>query len=858
MKGLGGVQGNPGRFVLSVLAVVLGVSFMSGAFFVQSSMVSTVGGVVATISGADVYVQPTDSSVADVLLKSSAQQSFLDSPTTAQISNANVTGVQYLLTYVGAVVLMGKDAVPVSSGLAPSVGLGADPNEIETGRLVDGVLPASIKEIALEQHTADKAGFVVGDEATVIANGTTLDVTVSGIVSYDSSLGGAVVVIFNGIAARAIFSPSGMIPFAAVKAGDDSSPEQLRDAVATALSAESGVEVNLGSQVRSQAKSEISKSLGQLNVALLFVGVVMVLVGGFLVVNTFASAERAHAEEVASMKSIGASTGEVLKPVFLQGLIVGAIGSVIGIVVGFGLFMVLKAILAGRGLDLAVSVPWLGLAISLVVGVIVTVICAWLGARKTASMSLMESIEGSRARTGVGVVRVVAGAVLFVAGIAGMVLGHQNNGNLWLVGGGVAAVLVGVVLLGPVLVALLARLFAYPLRLFSSVSAVLAKGNIVRTPRRAANIAGVFIVAMALATGTLVLSSSANASVESKLSDEVKADLVLEPEGAGGFIPDSVVAQVRQVPDAQVTTFGPAPLTMVIPDKNDPDDRSKDTVVDANILFGPQDVFSTVAGTTILEGKTDDFASGLAVTKSFADAQGLHLGDTVTFLVARNTPYEQAETITVALILDSDLFKDMMVSSTWLIQQIPGHTRSQFLPVTLMFVTASNPGLVDTVQEQVTATVDPYQTISVHTKDEFASAPDPQVTQARTAAYALVVLCVIVAILALVNALNTAVAERTREVGVLKTIGASRGQIRNVFSFESVLICAAGSLIGIVLGIGLAFAGRYALPGLGVTSLTFPWVWLVGFFVLSIVVGFVAPIGPAGRASKQSVVGALA
>ena len=829
MKGLGGIKGRPSRFILAVLSVVLGVAFMSGAVIAHSSVTSTMNGVLGVVTGADVYVQPKGSSVADVLLKSTAGQEYLDSATATQVSVNQAQGA--LQVYMGAVILMDADDNEVSSGLAPSVALPADPNEVESGRIVEGTLPATINDIALEQKTAERAGLSVGDPATVIANGTTLEVTVSGIVSYDSDLSGAVVVILNGIAARAIYSPSGMIPFVAVKAGDGIEPSDLKAAVASAVT-DPNAEVLLGSQARDQALTAINNSLLGFNLVLLIIGVAMMVIGGFLVFTIFASAERARADEIASLKAMGATTSNVLKPVITQGLIVGLIGSAIGMAGGYGVYTVTQLVLDRAGQSTVVSLPWLYLGIAFVLGVVVSIVCARAGAHQAASRTLIDALKGVQARTGFGIVRLILGVVLIVAGVVGIVAG----GALWITALGVVAALLGVVFIGPVLVAALSWLFSYVLRLFSPLTARIAAANVSRAPRRPANVAGVFIIALALASATLILSSSASASASSALGKEVKADLVLTPDQAVGIIPDAVVAQVRQVANVQVYTFGQAPMTM--------DDAS-----DARVMFGPPETFTALSGETVAEGSPDDFATGAAVTKAFADSHDLAIGDTINFTIAKSTPYEVDVTLPVALIINSDLYRDVMVSYSWLIQQVPGHTRSQLMPVTLMFASASDSSQANSIHDPVVAAVDPYKTISVQWKDDFVSAQESQAGGARVWAYALVVLAVVLAVLALVNAARSAGEEQIRQIRVLRAVGASQGQVRTMLVFQSVLMCIAGSLVGIAAGVGLAFVGLNVLS-LGFTSLTFPWIWLAGLFVLSILIGLIAPLGPAGRASR--------
>ena len=835
MKGIGGIQGRPGRFILAALSVMLGVAFMSGAFLAHSSITTTMSGVYDVLTGADVYVQPKGTSVADILLKSTSQHGYLDSATGTQAGVPQSNGT--FQGYIGPVILMDEDGNEISSGLAPSIGIPADPNEVESGRVVEGTLPASINEIALEQNTANKAGFKVGDLVQVLASGSTLDVTVSGIVSYDTDLDGAVVVIFYGIAARAIYSTSGMIPFIGVKATDGMTPDGLRTAVESAVT-DPNAEVVLGSDVRAQAMSAVTQSMRLIDICLIVVGCAMMLIAGFLVINIFGGAERARAQEIATFKEMGATTSDLMKPVVKQGFVVGLIGSVVGLVAGMALFESARWILNRMGDAVVLSVSWPYQVITFAVGLIVSMVCAWLGAHHVASRKLIDWVKGVQAPTGYGIVRIIVGVIFLAAGAAGVMAGHNQSNTLWIIGLGVLGVLLGIVLVGPILVSVLSWLFSYLLRLFSALPASLAKANLVRGPRRAANVAGVFIVTMALATATLVLTSSASASASSTLDKEVSADLVVQSTGGNGIIPDLAVAKVRQVPNVQVYTFGQASITM----DDDPD---------AKIWFGPAETFTILSNETVEQGNPDDFATGVAVTKAFADSHNLAIGNTINFTIAKTTPYEVNVSLPIAVIIDSDLYKDMMVSYSWLIQQMQGHIRSQLMPVTLMFASASDASQADSIHDPIVAAVEPFKTISVQYKDDFVSAADSQAGEARFFAYALVALCVILAILALVNTSDKAGSERIRETEVLRAVGVSRSQIRTTIVFESVLTCIAGSLVGIVTGVGLAYLGRSVLP-LGVTTLTIPWLWLVGLFALAILVGLIAPLGPARRAAKAA------
>jgi len=837
MKGIGGVQGRPARFVLAVLSVVLGVGMLSGAFIAHSSVTSTLSGVVDTVTGADAYVVPQGSSVVDALVKPAAEQHYLDSSIATQISSvAEVQGS--LQVYMGSAILEDHDKNEISSGLAASVALPADPNEVEGGRIVEGELPSTIEQVVIEQNLAQKAGLNVGDTINILANGTELEPVISGIVAYDTPLDGTIVLILYGIAARAIYSPSGMIPFVAVKAQDGVTPDQLKDALSAAVSTDANAEVLLGSDVRAQAMTQINNSLAPVSLALFVIGVAMMLIGGFLVFNIFSTAERSRTEEIAALKSMGATTSDVLKPVVTQSLVIALIGSVIGIIGGYGLAAIGEMVMSHMDLATTMVVPWFGMVISIIAGIVVTMLAARWGALQVVSKVGIDEADDLNPRTGFGAVRMIVGVILILAGAAGIVLGHSDGNNVWFVGLGALAALAGVVFVGPVLVAGLAWLFSFVLRLFSPVPAGLAKASIIRRPRRAGNVAGIFIVVLGLAVASFVLASSASAAYASTLDKEVSADLVLTPKDSVGIIPDTVVAKVRQIPNVQVYAFGEAPMKIV----ND---------TDARVMFGPSEAFTSASADLVLDGDANGFATGAAVTKAYADSHGLKIGDTIDFVIAGTTPYQADVSLPVAVIIDSTAYRDVMVSYSWLIQQVPGHTRSQLMPVTFLYASASESGSGDSIYDPVVAAVSTYLDISVQHKDDFVSTEDVRVTQAKIVAYVLAALCVIIAILALVNTLNKAAGARAGEIRVLRAYGMARGQIRTMIRFESLLIAIAGSVVGILVGVGLALTALLVLP-LGVTTLTLGWIWIVVVFVVSLIAALVAAIGPASRASRTS------
>ncbi len=857
-----GIPGRSKQVLLAILAVVLGTVFVAGACFVHSSLSATVDSVVDAVVDADVYIQPKDVSAADVLLRTTSQQAYVESSVQGVV--AALPEVQSATPmYVGPVTLLDQDHAAISPGLALSLAVGASDGEAGPGTLVDGALPASIREVALEEATADRLGLAVGDRTTVVFNGTTLDnVTVTGIVSYGVSMGGSIVVVLNPTAARAMFAPPNTISFLAVRAQTGVSPEQLRDAIAPALLAaqpesDARVDVLVGDQARHLARAAAIRSFWPVSLVSGLVALLAVVAAGFMVASVFASGQRRLSRQNATLSALGATPGQIVRPVVRQAALVGLVGSVIGVVVAFVLTLLGRVVLAGQGLELGLGWLWLvlGVVIALVVGLALTLVAARWGAAKAVAASLAEQ-DGrvAPARPGVRPAPLVFGFALIVVGVAAGLWGaRQGVLGPWLIAAGSVVALIGLVLVGPLLMLGLGRVFAAVLRLFSSLPARLARGRVLGHPAKSAGLAGVFVVALALASALVVLAGSAQTGDRAAAEREVTADFVVTSTEPGGVIADSVVGLMsQQAPGAIFISYGEAPVRALLPDQSAPSD--------ARVMFGPDDTFTLAGAGTVVDGAADAFGSRLAVSQSYAEATGLKVGDTVELDLASDTPFAVTTSLTVGLIVDTALFRDLMVPRSWITAQsmIPSSALGQLMMPDLVLVTAPEGADLDSVREKLTETVAPYRTIQVQTRDDFIAGFAPHAATTAGIGWALAGAGSVLALLAVVNVLGGLAGERRREIGLLKAMGLPDRQVGRSVVFESTIIGLTGGLTGIVAGVGLAFLARRAFGWLGVTTVTIPWLWLVVLFVLAILIGALAGLIPARRAARLPVAVALA
>jgi putative ABC transport system permease protein len=491
--------------------------------------------------------------------------------------------------------------------------------------------------------------------------------------------------------------------------------------------------------------------------------------------------------------------------------------------------------------------PWLGLALALVLGVAVAVLGIWAGAWRAATAPLVSRPTKS-ADFRWSVVRLVLGALVLAGGITAVVLGLGPTAPLML-GLGLVGALVGMYLVCPVIIVALGYLFGALTGLVAGIGTRLARLDLRRRPARAGNVAGVFVITLALATTALILSGSARDGLRTTLEQDVKADFVVTADVADQALSDSAVSEIRQVPDTHVLSLGLAPARLVLPDQTDP--------VEARVMYGPAELFSFV-DTPVLEGNMTGLATGAAVTRDFAEAHGLALGDELAFVVSQGTPFEEQSTLPVGLIIDSWLYRDVLVPSSWLTPLVPGPARSQLMPATLVLASATNPANQVQLGGAIEAVADAYHRMQVQSGADFAAQSQPAADVIQLAGYVLVAVGVLVTGLAMALALGRSVAERREMIGLLKALGASRGQVQAGVVIESILVSAGGALLGIGLGIAVAWLVPAGVVGLPLAGLTLPWLWLVGLLVAAIVVGLVAPLSAAHQAARTPTLGLAA
>ncbi|KGM13302.1 ABC transporter permease, partial [Cellulomonas bogoriensis 69B4 = DSM 16987] len=450
---LRGVRSHLGRFLLSVLAVLLGVAFVAGTFSLRAMLSSTFGELVDTSMLGDAYVGgPTG-------LETEGPGTRV--PLDLVDPLLEVDGVDAAVPEVsGPVVLVGADGTAViSGGGAPSFATGLHPDEPAT-EVTGGRAPSGPGEIGLETNTLRTSGLAVGDTTTVVVGGEQpVEVEVVGEIAFGAPVAGATIVFLDPATAESVYAPDGLVAAIALY-GDGRDEQTLVDAVTAALAPElqaAGVEVRTGEELRTETREQVEQILGFVSTFLLVFAAVALFVGGFIIANTFQMTVRQRQRELAMLRALGASPTQVFTSILVQALVVGVLGSALGVAAGVGLVAVLREVFAAMGMELSGRIPLdtSTVVVAVLVGTLVSLVSAAVPARRAALTPPVEAMRDDVVvHDGSGRWRTASGALLVALGVAAVVAAVQDgNGNDGaLLGVGAAGVVLGVLVLTPAVV----------------------------------------------------------------------------------------------------------------------------------------------------------------------------------------------------------------------------------------------------------------------------------------------------------------------------------------------------------------------------------------------------------------------
>lgn len=818
------------RLVLTVLSVILGTAFVAGSFVFTDTLQKTFDSIFdGTAQGVDVRVSPVEQGSSGIPI--------------ADVDTIRaVDGVRAVAPSVGGqIVVLDSAGKPMQNGGAPSTGssyLPADQQLGEPTRFVAGTPPEQSGQIALNQSAATRAGLDVGAATRVLTMRGWSDVSVSGIYALEADTGGYVGALFTDAQARELFTDGSHVGYIDV-AGAGVSQDELRDRIATALP---DTKVQTGAEVKQETKDEIGEALSFVNYFLLAFGAIALLVGTFIIYNTFSMIVAQRLRELALLRAIGASRKQVGRSVVFEALVVGAIGSILGLAAGVGLAYGLRGLLNAFDLGLPdgpLQVAPRTIVVALVLGVIVTVISAYAPARRAAKVPPVAAMREEFASTGDTLkIRTLVGAIAAVLGVLALVVGAQSTGGgaAATVGLGALALVLAVLLAAPALsrpvVGALGVVFAKP---FGPVGR-LARTNAVRNPKRTAATAFALTLGLMLVSVIGVFGASAKASVNSLVDKGVEADFVLTgPQGIG--VPAGAAGAAARVTGVEkaVSLHGVA----VKIDDEDAFGTALSSTPDGVLAYSMKEGSGSVTGTDLMVSETE------------AADRGWTLGTPVTFT---DRDGKQVTTTVTGIYADNELLGPWVASDQVYQQVTPISMRAEWA----VLVKAAPGANLSTMAGDLATATDPFVVVQVQDREQFKGTQGQQIDMLLAVLYGLLALAVVIAILGIVNTLALSVVERRREIGMLRAVGMQRAQVRRTIYLESVLIAVFGALVGVVLGVVFGWGFVRTLADQGLDQIAVPWGQVVAMLIGSGVVGVLAALWPASRAARTKALEAIA
>lgn len=828
------------RLAMSAFAIVLGVSFVAGSFIFTDTLARAFGGIVEGSVG-DVVVRPagTDLEV----------QSARTIPATLIDDLAAVEGAERAdgnVNYFGAFVI-DKDGRVVGGQGAPAVGgnyTGAPAADgREYGVIESGRAPERTGEVVLDTATVETTGYRLGDIVPILTAGDPprTEAELVGIASFSGGTVGASVAMFDTETAQELFL-AGEDAFHEVWVTRASgvSQEELAEAVREVVP--DGFEVLTGAAAAEEAENSIGEALGFINTFLLVFAAVALVVGAFLIVNTFSILVAQRSRELALFRAVGATRKQVTRSVVFESLVVGFIGSTLGLVLGVGLAMLIRVLFGFIGLDLSatpLTFTWKPVVAAYAVGMLVTVVAAYLPSRRAGKVPPVAAMrddvvvaESSMHR------RVILGLALVVLGVAGMAVGlfvEDAPRPLIFLGGGILFVLLGVAGTSPLLGRpVLAAFGAAYRRLFGAVG-TMAHENSLRNPRRTAATASALMIGLTLVSMMSVFGASAKASIDKIIQENAAADFVVS-NPIGQPFPASVTDQVAEVEGVDQVIRVRGSMAQL--------DGS------AQFIIGLEpEPLASIVDIPMAEGELSDLgANDVAVS---TDVAGVSIGDTVT----TELPTGGTMDLTVRAIYEPT---PVLTGVSYVVDLPTLAALGAPEEDSSVFVTADGSVALAELQTAITEAVADYPLVAVNDQEGYAEQLRAPIDQLLNIIYALLGLAVLIAILGIVNTLALSVIERTREIGLLRAVGLSRRQLRRMVRLEAIVIAVLGAVLGVGLGIGFGVAIQRALAGDGIEVLEIPVTQLVVFVVLAGIVGVLAAWWPGRRAANLNVLQAIA
>ncbi|MBC2680956.1 FtsX-like permease family protein [Corynebacterium sp. 4HC-13] len=847
------LAGHKIRFILTILSVVLGTAFIAGSFMFTNSMSKSFDSIAeSSYANVDAVVKPGHDGKR--LLN---QQFFEELQKDPAVKGVNISSQ-------ANVIVATKDKQVLNSGGAPSIVqpfYTGDQAVATPMNIVDGTSPHGPGEIVLNQTAASRHGIHVGDTVVLVDPHTRHEVTVVGVYTLDLEVGGFIGAAMDEPSFIQLFRPQGTVDEFTV-AGKTLHGSQLVNYLAGKYP---GVEFDTGESIAEDLTDQINQALSFVNYFLIAFGLIALLVGTFIIANTFSMIVAQRMREFALLRSLGTSRRQLTGSVVFEAIVIGFFGSALGIAAGIGLVNLIYwgMTKAGMGLpDAGVNLTPTAVFVPLVLGIIVTVLSAWAPARRAGRVRPVEALRlGDASSSSSLLTRSIAGVLLIGIGVAAAIAAvwiftdATSGRRASIVGVAALLLIVGTFLVLPAVsvpvVGGLGRVIGLPFRAVGK----LASTNSKRNPRRTATTAFALTLGVALVSVVSIFGATMKNSVSEFTETMMRSDYVVSGPAQANFpVPREATAAIRQLPDVQ-DAVAIGTIAMTVGDVSALPGHPLMSVVDGDP--------TTVANIDMVDGDSHFNEPGVMVDKTTAEAKGWKVGDTVPLSVGVTEKIPVGTATIRGIYQPNIMFGPAVINQsmvTHIKKQAPQMTGSPLLsPQVLLLAVNGNSGIdQQKLREELETVTSDYLVVQVLTTQQFAGAQAVMIDQILNILYALLSLAIIVAILGIINTLALNVVERRQEVGMLRAVGTKRRQIRGMITLEAVQIAVFGALVGVGIGLFLGWAFVSVLGNEGLGHVIVPWTQVALMIVGSAFVGVVAAVWPAVKAAKTPPLEAIA
>ncbi|MBM3658221.1 MAG: FtsX-like permease family protein [Actinobacteria bacterium] len=840
------------RLVLTSIAIVLGVAFMAGTFVLTDTLGSVFDNLFAnTTKGVDAVVRAKEPFKASNQA-GGGEQTRPPVPGSLVDTVQDAKGVDLAQgNILGYALVTGTDGEAVQNQ-APTFGTPwRSPSESvnQSSEIVEGRAPRAPDEVALDLKTFEEGKFRLGDTARIsFLTVEPRELEVVGAFLFGGKrdgLVGATLAAFEPETAQEVMNRVDQWDVIEVKADAGVSQTEVRDNIRRALR-DAGLngdfESITGEQLAKEQSDELKKNLSFFNTFLLVFALIALFVGAFVIYNTFSITVAQRIRELGLLRALGASGKQVVGSVVIEAFVVGALSSILGIVLGILIVSPLQGLLSAFGIDLpggALQIEPRTIVVSFLVGTGVTMVAALGPARRASKIPPIAALRDQAFDGGAGRRRYIWGTVLLVLGVLALLNGLFGD----LSGGSAAAfvgvsallVFVGVAMLSPLAAKPAARLLTWPAIKGNFITGILARENAQRNPRRTAATAAALMIGLALVSAIAIMSQSFKTTFRSAIEDQTTADFILSPSGFAPFSPEAAQAVRDELPGSTVVEyrFGTIEIDG-----------------DGTAILGASPEFTEMTDAGVSRRAAAAFADegGMLVHRDTAEDRGIEVGDVLDVRFP-NGP----GTLTVqgffddkkALPTDADF---IVSTDNW----------DGFPDPLDFYVGVLKPDDVSTKEAAkiVEGIADRIGGVEADNLAGFVDRQIAQFNQILGLMYVLLLLAVVIALVGIVNTLALSVFERTREIGLMRAVGMSRVQLKRMIRGEALITASFGSLLGLAIGLffGVMIVQAFASDGI---TLAIPVSQLVIFGVLAALAGLLAGVLPARRAARLDVLDAI-